>query len=38
VDATRIERVADDMKQFGLLSGNSFNAQSVLGGGPTNIP
>jgi DNA-binding LacI/PurR family transcriptional regulator/ABC-type nitrate/sulfonate/bicarbonate transport system substrate-binding protein len=38
VDATRIERVADDMKQFGLLSGSSFNAKSVLGGGPTNIP
>jgi NitT/TauT family transport system substrate-binding protein len=35
VDATRIERVADDMKQFGLLLGDSFNAQSMLGDAQT---
>jgi DNA-binding LacI/PurR family transcriptional regulator/ABC-type nitrate/sulfonate/bicarbonate transport system substrate-binding protein len=31
VDATRIERVADDMQQFSLLSGDDFNAQNMIG-------
>jgi NitT/TauT family transport system substrate-binding protein len=31
VDATRIERVADDMQQFQLLNGDNFNAQALLG-------
>lgn len=30
VDATRIERVADDMQQFQLLDGDDFNAHALL--------
>jgi NitT/TauT family transport system substrate-binding protein len=31
VDGTRIERVADDMQQFQLLTGDSFKAQTLMG-------
>jgi NitT/TauT family transport system substrate-binding protein len=35
VDATRIDRVADDMSQFQLLDGDNFNAQELIGDAQT---
>jgi NitT/TauT family transport system substrate-binding protein len=36
VDVDRLQRVADDMQQFGLISGGVFNVKQMIGLGATN--